>query len=232
METGVSMKFYPVYFLILLWLFLVPMQADTIEAITTPDLGGIAGFGFSPFYNRAELGDNWDPKATRIISLFFGKPLKPWLESRLELQYLDRKQVRTLEHPEPYVFETDVKVETELLRLPVSLLLITKPTKSKLRCYLGGGLSVANPTRGRMKSVQHYNTEWITSYQDIKDQYAKPIMGAHALLGFRFGQAFVELRIGRDIDSIALPGLGFNDLVPVEFWGVYGAGFSIWPNKR
>ncbi|MDD4099548.1 MAG: hypothetical protein PHT47_00480 [Candidatus Cloacimonetes bacterium] len=272
------MKFCPMYFLFLLWLFLVPckassvasftasvsypaeatdsglqqpmlaaesgfthsivdstpvpLHADSIEVISTPDAGVIVGLGASPFYNRAELGDYWVPKPAFSVSGFVTKPLKPWLESRLELQYLVRKQVRTIKHPESYVFEMDVSVMTAMLRLPVTLILITKPTEGKLNYYLGGGISVATPLKARMQSVRHYNTEWVTTYQDIKDQYAKPILGFHGLLGFRFGQAFVELRGARDIESIALPGLDFNDLVPIEIWGVFGTGFDIWPGKR
>jgi len=180
------------------------------------------GIGSSFMDELGKKEDSFQGEESFLFALYLKKPLNPWLESQLELQYINRKFYRCIEHPQPYVFDKDVNVEISMLRFPLSLILSSSTDPNVLALYMGGGAAFGYPLRARMKSRLNYNTESISSTDDIQDSMALPQVSAHAMLGIKYDPYIVELRFERDLNSIDLPNLEINDVVPWGLWILFG----------
>jgi hypothetical protein len=197
-------------------------QGTPNGVVQKPRYGIVTALGGSPIDELGKEEGNWNAYAGVLAGGFVRLPVNPWLEAQFEGQYLTRGSFRSFPHPQPYVFEMDTDVRTRLLRLPVSLILAKHQDYHKAAVYLGGGISAGFPLKAELIRELHYNTEWVTTTTDIRDQFAKPVVGAQAMLGLRYTYHFIEARFGRDLTSFTAPGLDLNGLVPWEFWCVFG----------
>jgi len=182
-------------------------------------LGGPGGY---PIDEINREGSNWNTYPCYVVGGFARKPLTSWLDAQAEIQFVSRRAYRIFDHPQPYVFDMKVDIDTKLLRLPVSLIIAQHLDHDLVTAYMGAGLSLGTPLQVTMTKELRYQTQNETSDQNIWDSYSIPVTAYHAMLGLKMGQAFSELRFGRDITSFKAPGLDLNELKQWEIWWLFG----------
>lgn len=212
--------------LLSIWMLAYTLGGQTLKITRQFEYGNLGGPGGCPIDESKRDGANWNIYPCYLVGGFARKPLTSWLDAQAEIQFVSRRAFRIFPHPQPYVFDMKVDIDTKLLRLPVTLIIAQHHDHDKVSAYMGAGLSLGTPLQVTMTKELRYQTQNESSTQNIWDSYSIPVTGYQAMLGFKMGIAFSELRFGRDYTSFKAPGLGLNELNQWELWWLFGLTYK------
>lgn len=219
------MSYKPLALLLSIWMLTCALGGQTREVAGTRQFryGILVGPGVCPIDESNREGvNNWISQLCFLMGGFASKPLNSWLNAQAEIQLVNRRAFRIFPHPQPYVYDMKVDIDAKLLRLPVSLIIASHTDDNVRTAYMGAGLALGAPLHVTMTKELRYQTQNETKKQNIWDSYSIPVIGYQAMLGIEKGQAFSELRFGRDLTSFKAPGLDVNWLQQWEIWLLLG----------
>lgn len=194
----------------------------------------MGGIGISAI-EETNYGDFlWDPQVNYFAAVFARSPFNKSLSLQTELCYLTQRSYRSFDHPESYVFYSDVSVASSELKLPISVIYTLNWDFIPIELYAGLGGSISIPLSATKHSKLVYYNQTRKETESISEQYPSLVYGNHFLMGVNQGDIFAEIRFNRDASSFDLEYPLAEDL---RFWdcriifglsGIPSLRFKLW----
>ncbi|MDZ4121838.1 MAG: hypothetical protein U1C33_05420, partial [Candidatus Cloacimonadaceae bacterium] len=221
-DSGVKVMKYLILVSVLCMMYCLPVLAAETKT------GGDWGIGVELVpgvgHIREKGNMSWTPRVHLNYALIFSYDIVgTWsLHSGIGEQKVFSSE--DFIHPYPYVFDMGVRVETQAVRIPLT---ITKelplPNHTPGNLQIGFGVYTDWIVRAKAYKTLRYLNNQTRETLDIKDELAMPITGIQFLMGLKHDNMTLDFRYWQDVSDFAIPTVDSGKLRR----SYYGIGVSI-----
>lgn len=179
--------------------------------------GVSAGGGLSMMLDDADPDDRWNPSFSHGAEIFARWDYASLFALQAELGYARVSATRNYPHPQAYVFNKKVTLESKRLQIPVSFILILGNKPNGQQFCIGAGAYVAKNLELNLSNELIYAHSSVNETVSILNESPGAIYGFHGSIQLREWHYIMGLSFFHDLTSYRIESLDTGDM---QHWGM------------